>query len=168
MGAVPRSVNTVAATFMCLSACLPGLPGLTWLPGWPAWPAAGCLLPAGVDYEAILRQAEKEGDVVIWDGKCQSSAWLSQPDGYCWWEAPMLRCAPAAGRRPCNYGGMPFQAPDCRLCASLPYCLHDQLHTAAGGNNDTPFYKPDLFICVTDPHRVGHEQGFYPGDVCFR
>ena len=37
-----------------------------------------------------------------------------------------------------------------------------------GGNNDTPFYKPDLFICVSDPHRVGHEQRYYPGDVCFR
>ncbi|EFN59399.1 hypothetical protein CHLNCDRAFT_33851 [Chlorella variabilis] len=65
---------------------------------------AGTVVYAGVDYEAILRQAEKEADVVIWDG----------------------------------------------------------------GNNDTPFYRPDLFICITDPHRVGHEQRFYPGDVCFR
>lgn len=31
-----------------------------------------------------------------------------------------------------------------------------------------PFYAPDLFLCVTDPHRVGHEQSFHPGDVCFR
>jgi hypothetical protein len=46
--------------------------------------------------------------------------------------------------------------------------MHDQLYTPVGGNNDTPFYRPDLFICVTDPHRVGHEQRFYPGDVCFR
>lgn len=30
--------------------------------------AAGCVVYAGVDYEAILRQAEKEADVVIWDG----------------------------------------------------------------------------------------------------
>lgn len=28
--------------------------------------------------------------------------------------------------------------------------------------------RPDLFICVTDPHRVGHESRYYPGDVCFR
>ena len=27
-----------------------------------------------------------------------------------------------------------------------------------GGNNDTPFYKPDLWITVADPHRAGHEQ----------
>ena len=30
--------------------------------------AAGCVVYAGVDYEAILRQAEQEADVVIWDG----------------------------------------------------------------------------------------------------
>ena len=41
-------------------------------------------------------------------------------------------------------------------------------HLPPGGNNDTSFYTPDLLICVTDPHRVGHEQRFYPGDVCFR
>ncbi|KAL4426373.1 hypothetical protein ABPG77_004667 [Micractinium sp. CCAP 211/92] len=64
----------------------------------------GTVVYAGVDYEAILRQAEKEADVVLWDG----------------------------------------------------------------GNNDTPFFKPDLFVCVTDPHRVGHEERFHPGDVCFR
>jgi predicted GTPase len=34
-----------------------------------------------------------------------------------------------------------------------------------GGNNDTPFFKPDLHIVVTDPHRVGHEKGYYPGEV---
>ncbi|GAB4817812.1 hypothetical protein N2152v2_004858 [Parachlorella kessleri] len=64
----------------------------------------GTVVFAGVDYEAILRAAEKEADVVIWDG----------------------------------------------------------------GNNDTPFYKPDLWICVTDPHRAGHESSYYPGDVNFR
>lgn len=64
----------------------------------------GTIVYAGVDYKAILRQAEQEADVVIWDG----------------------------------------------------------------GNNDTPFYAPDLYICVTDPHRVGHEQRYHPGDVCFR
>ena len=67
-----------------------------------------CLLPtqvyAGVDYERILRQAEAEADVVIWDG----------------------------------------------------------------GNNDTPFYAPDLWVCVADPHRAGHEELYYPGDLNFR
>src|SRR5271165_4803374 len=37
-----------------------------------------------------------------------------------------------------------------------------------GGNNDTSFYKPDLDIVVLDPHRPGHELGYYPGDVNFR
>jgi predicted GTPase len=30
--------------------------------------AAGCVVFAGVDYEAILREAEKEADVILWDG----------------------------------------------------------------------------------------------------
>eukprot|EP00887_Chlorella_sp_A99_P005397 scaffold1.g5397.t1 len=64
----------------------------------------GTVVFAGVDYEAILRQAEQEADVVIWDG----------------------------------------------------------------GNNDTPFYKPDLWVCVADPHRAGHERHYYPGDLNFR
>ena len=51
----------------------------------------GVVVYAGVDYEAILRQAEQEADVVLWDG----------------------------------------------------------------GNNDLPFYKPDLHIVVADPHRAG-------------
>ena len=32
-----------------------------------------------------------------------------------------------------------------------------------GGNNDFPFYKPDLFVVVVDPHRPGHEVSYYPG-----
>jgi predicted GTPase len=64
----------------------------------------GTTVYAGVDYEAILRQAEQEGDVILWDG----------------------------------------------------------------GNNDTPFYRPDLSIVVLDPHRAGHELGYYPGEVNFR
>jgi predicted GTPase len=59
----------------------------------------GNVIYAGVDYEAILRQAEKEADIILWDG----------------------------------------------------------------GNNDTPFYKPDLTITVLDPHRAGHELRYYPG-----
>jgi len=37
-----------------------------------------------------------------------------------------------------------------------------------GGNNDTPFYKPDLWITVTDPHRAGHELEYFPGTVNFK
>jgi len=59
---------------------------------------------AGVDYEAILREAEKEADVVVWDG----------------------------------------------------------------GNNDIPFYTPDLWITVADPHRPGHELTYYPGETNLR
>ncbi len=64
----------------------------------------GTVVYAGVDYEAILRQAEKEADLVLWDG----------------------------------------------------------------GNNDTPFYKPDLHIVVVDPHRPGHELLYYPGETNVR
>ncbi|RKY27336.1 MAG: GTPase [Planctomycetota bacterium] len=65
--------------------------------------AMGAVVYAGVDYEKILREAEKEADVVLWDG----------------------------------------------------------------GNNDTPFFKPNLFITVADPHRAGHELTYYPGRVNF-
>ncbi|MGB7437114.1 MAG: cyclic 2,3-diphosphoglycerate synthase [Candidatus Acidiferrum sp.] len=61
----------------------------------------GTIVYAGDDYAAILKEAEKEADVIIWDG----------------------------------------------------------------GNNDTPFYKPDMEIVVTDPHRAGHEVLYYPGEV---
>ena len=61
----------------------------------------GTIVFAGVDYEAIVREAEKEADVILWDG----------------------------------------------------------------GNNDMPFYKPDLAIVVTDPHRPGHELAYYPGET---
>jgi predicted GTPase len=64
----------------------------------------GTTVYAGVDYEDVLRQAELEGDVILWDG----------------------------------------------------------------GNNDTSFYRPDLDIVVLDPHRPGHELGYYPGEVNFR
>lgn len=37
-----------------------------------------------------------------------------------------------------------------------------------GGNNDFPFYIPDLMITVADPHRAGHELGYYPGEVTLR
>ena len=63
-----------------------------------------CTVYAGVDYEAILKEAEKEADIILWDG----------------------------------------------------------------GNNDTPFYKPDLEIVVADPHRAGHELSYFPGEVNIR
>lgn len=34
-----------------------------------------------------------------------------------------------------------------------------------GGNNDTPFYFPDVHIVVFDPHRPGHELLYYPGEI---
>ncbi|MCL2815532.1 MAG: cyclic 2,3-diphosphoglycerate synthase [Oscillospiraceae bacterium] len=37
-----------------------------------------------------------------------------------------------------------------------------------GGNNDFPFYRPDLMVTVTDPHRPGHELSYYPGEVTLR
>lgn len=37
-----------------------------------------------------------------------------------------------------------------------------------GGNNDFPFYTPDLNITVVDPHRPGHELKYYPGEVTLR
>jgi len=68
------------------------------------WIEQGMIIYAGVDYEKILRQAEKEADVIIWDG----------------------------------------------------------------GNNDVPFYKPDLHIVLADPHRPGDELTYYPGAVNIR
>ncbi len=64
----------------------------------------GIVVYAGVDYQAILKQAEKEADVILWDG----------------------------------------------------------------GNNDFPFYVPDLEIVVVDPHRAGHELLYHPGETNFR
>lgn len=64
----------------------------------------GIVVYAGVDYGLILEEAEKEADIILWDG----------------------------------------------------------------GNNDFPFYKADLEIVVTDPHRPGHELLYYPGETNFR
>ena len=64
----------------------------------------GMLMYAGVDYEAILRQAEQEADVLVWDG----------------------------------------------------------------GNNDFPFFAPDLLIVVADPLRAGHELAYHPGEMNLR
>ena len=64
----------------------------------------GMVVFAGVDYAAILAEAEAEADVIVWDG----------------------------------------------------------------GNNDFSFFRPDLLITVVDPHRPGHEVGYYPGEVNLR
>ena len=37
-----------------------------------------------------------------------------------------------------------------------------------GGNNDLPFFRPTLHICIADPHRAGHETAYYPGEANFR
>jgi len=37
-----------------------------------------------------------------------------------------------------------------------------------GGNNDTPFYRPNVYIVVADPHRAGHELTYYPGETNLR
>ena len=37
-----------------------------------------------------------------------------------------------------------------------------------GGNNDTPFFKPDLHIVVADPLRAGHETRYHPGETNLR
>lgn len=37
-----------------------------------------------------------------------------------------------------------------------------------GGNNDFPFFRPDLTIVVADPHRAGHEVSYYPGEINLR
>ena len=37
-----------------------------------------------------------------------------------------------------------------------------------GGNNDFPFFKPDLMVTVADPLRPGHEVSYYPGEICLR
>ncbi len=42
------------------------------------------------------------------------------------------------------------------------------LITWDGGNNDFPFFRPDLLIVVTDPHRAGHEISYYPGETNLR
>lgn len=37
-----------------------------------------------------------------------------------------------------------------------------------GGNNDFPFYKPDLSIVVADPHRAGAELSYFPSELNIR
>jgi predicted GTPase len=37
-----------------------------------------------------------------------------------------------------------------------------------GGNNDTPFIKPNVHVVVVDPHRAGHELRYHPGETNLR
>ncbi len=60
------------------------------------------------------------------------------------------------------YAGVDYHAILERAQAEADVILWD------GGNNDTPFYRPDLHITVTDPHRPGHELTYYPGETNLR
>lgn len=60
------------------------------------------------------------------------------------------------------YAGIDYAAILERAQAEADVVLWD------GGNNDWPFYKPDLWIAVCDPFRAGHETRYYPGEVNFR
>ncbi|HEX2051474.1 MAG TPA: cyclic 2,3-diphosphoglycerate synthase [Actinomycetota bacterium] len=37
-----------------------------------------------------------------------------------------------------------------------------------GGNNDLPFYEPDVHVVVVDPLRLGHETRYHPGEANLR
>ncbi len=37
-----------------------------------------------------------------------------------------------------------------------------------GGNNDLPFYRPDVHVVVADPLRAGHETRYHPGEANLR
>ena len=55
-----------------------------------------------------------------------------------------------------------------RLCEEMPEIESEQEADVIvwdGGNNDTPFYKPDINIVVFDPHRAGHETNYHPGET---
>jgi predicted GTPase len=60
------------------------------------------------------------------------------------------------------YAGVDYQAILDRAEEEADVILWD------GGNNDLPFYKPDLHIVVVDPHRPGHETSFHPGEANLR
>ncbi len=60
------------------------------------------------------------------------------------------------------YAGVDYQAILEKAQAEADVVLWD------GGNNDTPFFKPDLAIVVVDPLRPGHEETYYPGETNLR
>jgi predicted GTPase len=60
------------------------------------------------------------------------------------------------------YAGVDYQAILVRAQEECDVIVWD------GGNNDTPFLAPDLWITVADPHRAGHELDAHPGEVNLR
>jgi predicted GTPase len=60
------------------------------------------------------------------------------------------------------YAGIDYAAILARAQAEADIVLWD------GGNNDTPFFKPDLHIVVADPLRAGHEIRYHPGETNLR
>mgnify|MGYP005633545189 CR=1 FL=1 len=69
----------------------------------------------------------------------------------------------------------PYIAMGCPIFAGVDYsAILQEMEKEAdvilwdGGNNDFPFYLPDLEIVVADPHRAGDELSYYPGEVNFK
>ena len=60
------------------------------------------------------------------------------------------------------YAGVDYAAILAKAQAEADVILWD------GGNNDMPFFKPDLNIVVADPLRVGDELGYYPAEANLR
>ncbi len=60
------------------------------------------------------------------------------------------------------YAGIDYAAILERAAAEADILLWD------GGNNDWPFYVPDVWVTLTDPFRAGHEATYYPGEVNLR
>jgi predicted GTPase len=60
------------------------------------------------------------------------------------------------------YAGADYEKILCRTEEEADIILWD------GGNNDMPFFQPDLLFVVADPHRPGHELTFYPGETNLR
>ncbi|MGH2536616.1 MAG: cyclic 2,3-diphosphoglycerate synthase [Candidatus Promineifilaceae bacterium] len=60
------------------------------------------------------------------------------------------------------YAGVDYQSILERVEAEADIIVWD------GGNNDLPFFRPDLHIVVTDPHRPGHELRYHPGEANLR
>lgn len=64
-------------------------------------------------------------------------------------------------------GNVVFAGVDYQAILAAAEAEHDVV-VWDGGNNDLPFVRPDLWITVLDPHRVGHETGYHPGEANFR
>jgi predicted GTPase len=60
------------------------------------------------------------------------------------------------------YAGVDYAAILDKAAAEADVVLWD------GGNNDWPFYRPDVWVTLTDPFRVGHESAYFPGEVNLR